>query len=118
MEHYMPIYTLNPSTVAHGVEAFRDSIRQYLGSACIGRNDGAAVIPGAIAATIRAGITDERDIINIVTRVSRCREPKVSDILHSLADDRIAGRLWAHHRTGAFHARGNLNRTPAAFMID
>ncbi|PZQ94340.1 MAG: hypothetical protein DI533_22425 [Cereibacter sphaeroides] len=114
----MPIYTLNPSIVSHGVEAFRDCIRQYLGSADIARHDGTAVIPGAIAATIRAGITDERDIINIVSRVSRCREPKVSAILHGLADDEIAGRLWGHDETGTFYPRGNIGRAPALLMID
>lgn len=114
----MPIYTLNPSTVAHGEEAFRDCIRQYLGSGYQSRHDGTAVIPGAIAATIRAGITDEQEIVRIVARVSRCREAKVSDILNGMADDQIAGRLWARDATGAFRPKGRVSQVPAAFMID
>ncbi len=114
----MPIYTLNPSTVALGEEAFRNGIRQYLGSAYISRHGGAETIPGAIAATIRAGITDDLEIRYIVARVSRCREEKVSDVLHGLADDRIAGRLWTRDATGAFRSNRRASQVPAAFVID
>ncbi len=114
----MEIYTLNPSTIAYGEEAFRDCIRQYLGSSYSSRDDGTAVIPGAIAAVIRAGITDECEITRIVARVSRCRETTVSKVLHGLADDQITGRLWARDATGAFYPKRNANRAPAAVMIN
>lgn len=94
----MAIYTLNPDVIADGERAFADSIRQYLGSSSVERQTGMEVIPGAIYAAIRAGISDEEDIRNVVGRVSRSNGPKVAKVLHGLSDPRIAGRLWSHVR--------------------
>lgn len=112
----MDIYTLNPSTIARGVEAFRVGVAQYLGSSDVLREGGAEVIPGAIAAAIRAGITDERTIRNVVKRISRCRGEAVSAVLHGLSQNNVAGRLWAQEANGSFTPRGSLNRAPAAFL--
>ncbi len=112
----MNIYTLSPSTVARGVEAFRVAVAQYLGSSRAQREGGAEIIPGAIAAAIRAGINDERTIRNVVGRISRCRPEAVSAVLHGLSQNNVAGRLWAREANGTFTPRGSLNRAPAAFL--
>lgn len=112
----MNIYTLSPSTVARGVEAFRVGVAQYLGSSHVRREGGAEIIPGAIAAAIRAGITDERTIRNVVGRISRCRGEAVSAVLHGLSNENVVGRLWAREANGAFTPKGNLSRVPAAFL--
>lgn len=114
----MNIITLTPETIAHGEEAFQDCIRQYLGSSDTARHVGAEVIPGAISATIRSGITDEVEICRIVSRISRCRVTKVRQILHGLADDSVAGRLWACDALGTFYPKGRTTLAPAAVMID
>jgi hypothetical protein len=114
----MQIYTLEPSLIEHGEESFRECIRQYLGSSDMLRCSGVAVIPGAIAATIRAGITDEREICRIVARVSRQREATVKKVLVGLADQHIAGRLWHREPNGEYRSKGQRSRTPAAIMLN
>lgn len=113
----MQIYTLSSSTVSVGAEAFRTGIRQYLSSVHGWRDSGAEVIPGAIAAAIRAGITDEKEICHAVGRVSRCRVGAVATVLHGLSEEHVAGRLWAQTADGTFVPKGSLGRVPAAVLI-
>ena len=113
----MNIYTLSPSSLARGGEAFRTGIRQYLGSTSEFRGGGAEIIPGAISAAVRAGIVGEKELIRIVARVSRCNDAAVSTVLHALADDHVVGRLWSRDQKGVFIPRGSVGRVPAAFLV-
>lgn len=113
----MRIFTLSPSTISVGAEAFRTGIRQYLSSAHGWRDSGVEVIPGAIAAAIRAGITDENEICHAVGRVARCRVSAVATVLHGLSDEHVAGRLWAQTENGTFVPKGNMGRVPPSIAI-
>jgi hypothetical protein len=113
----MNVVTFDPVTVQDGVQAFRDATRQYLGSVKNCRQGGVRVIPGAIAAAVRAGIFDEDEISRMVARVCRCPEANVSTILHALAEEHVAGRLWTRGPAdGTFFPKGSLARVPATFI--
>jgi hypothetical protein len=120
---FMNIYVIDEALVDQGRAAFSKGARQYLcGSAVPGyqvakaRKGGIQIVPGAIVAALELGLRTEEEIVPTVAKISRCWPTTVSAILETLAEDRVADRLWAQNPDGTYRVTRNAKFKPFTIM--
>jgi hypothetical protein len=115
----MNIHIVDSALIARGRQSFRSCVLQYLGNDNPCRESGVGMIPGAIVAAIEMGIVSPEGIAKTVGRVTRCWDTTVGEVLETLEDPRVEGRLWAWcDRSQRYHLVDNTNRKPITIMTN